>query len=81
MMSNLESFFKPCVFGFSSKALSTILIVSSRSNGLGIYSNAPPPNDSTADCISEKAVIIMTGNPSKLLLMCFRRSKPNIPGI
>ena len=80
-MSTFDSVLKDLVFGFSSKALSIILVASSRSNGFGRYSNAPPPNDSTAACMSENAVITITGRSSKLLLICLRRSYPNIPGI
>ena len=61
IISSLVSFLSPLVLGLSSNALSTISVASSRSNGLGRYSNAPPPNDSTAACISAKAVIMTTG--------------------
>ena len=74
IMSNLVSCFKPFVLGFSSSALSIISVASSRSNGLGKYSKAPPPKESTAACISAKAVMIITGMLSKLLLICFSRS-------
>ena len=54
--------------GFSisvfSNALLTIDDASSKSNGLGRYSNAPPPYASTAACISVNAVMIMTGTSS-----------------
>ena len=60
-MSNFVSVFKPFVLGFSSSALFIISVASSRSNGLGRYSNAPPPKESTAACISANAVIIITG--------------------
>ena len=73
-MSSLVSFFRPFVFGFASKALLIISIASSRSNGFGIYSNAPPPKDSIAACISAKAVITITGRSSKLLLICLSMS-------
>ena len=61
MMSSLVSVFKPFVFGLSSSALFIISVASSKSNGFGKYSNAPPPKDSTAACMSAKAVIIITG--------------------
>ena len=74
MISNLLSSFSPFVLGFSSRALSTIFVASSKSNGFGKYSKAPPPKDSTAACISANAVITITGKSSKLLLICFKRS-------
>ena len=60
-MSVLGFDFRPLVFGLSSRALFIICIASSRSKGFGKYSNAPPPYESTAACMSVNAVIIMTG--------------------
>ena len=46
----------------SSRAFWIVITASSRSNGFGIYSKAPPPYESIAACISVKAVMIITGN-------------------
>ena len=61
MISNLLSAFRPFVFGLSSSARLIISVASSKSKGFGMYSNAPPPKDSTAACMSANAVITMTG--------------------
>ena len=68
--------FNPFVVGFPSKARFTISIASSKSKGFGIYSNAPPPYESIAACISVKAVIIITGISSKLSFIYLSKSYP-----